>query len=266
MRALPLVDGLVRVAHDEEVAVAAAEDGEQLPLRLVAVLHLVHHHVLELLLPALAHGREVVEYVEGEEQQVVEVQGKVAALAEDHLRKQGHLAGELRRRDVADDVRRGCLEDGQLVQVVAHDAAPAGDAVLLQDLLHDGLHILPVEDEVVLRVAQAVDLLAQELDAETVDRGHEVAYAPAGREVRDAGAHLLRRLVGEGEAEDVGLGHAQRGREVGVTGDEGARLAGAGTRDHTDVAFGGLYGAQLVRGERFEEGLESFHIFRSIYC
>ena len=70
----PLVDGLVGVAHDEEVVVDALQSFDDGPVALVAVLCLVEHDVLHLVLPVLARVGETLEDMDGEENEVLEVE------------------------------------------------------------------------------------------------------------------------------------------------------------------------------------------------
>ena len=208
VRAAPFVDGLVAVAYDKQVAVEAAQGGEQPPLRLRAVLDLVHHHILELLLPLLAHGGEILQNVKREEQQVVEIQREIALLAENHLAEERGSARRLCREDKILDIRSRGLELGQLFHIIADDPAPALHAAFLQHFLHQRLHIFFIEDDEILRVAQPVDLFPEELDAEAVDCRNEIARRPARAQRPDPRLHLLGGLVGEGNAQNVGLGHA----------------------------------------------------------
>ncbi len=92
----PLVDGLVRVAHDEQVPVLGAQPLDKVPIVQVAVLGLVHHNVVELRLPVLAGVREMVQDVFGDVHQVVKVQRVVFHLAAHVGREPGgaaHLVG-----------------------------------------------------------------------------------------------------------------------------------------------------------------------------
>ena len=86
-RAAPFVDGLVRVAHDEEVAVLRREPLHEVPVVQVAVLRLVHHDVVQRVLPPFAGLREAVQDVFRDVDEVVEVEGVVLHLP-------AHVAGE----------------------------------------------------------------------------------------------------------------------------------------------------------------------------
>ena len=77
----------------------------------------------------------------------------------------------------------------------------------------------------------------------------------AADEIADAVLHLARRLVGEGDGEDLpGLG-AAGGEQMGDAGGEHARLAGAGAGQHQNRPLGRLHrcallGVQLVQPRR----------------
>ena len=104
--AAPGVDGLVDVAHDEDVAVRVGEQAHDAVLRVVRVLVLVDEQVVERALPALAHVVEALQQVDAAHQQVVEVHrvgGVQAALVEledvghDLLEEVADVLAELRR-------------------------------------------------------------------------------------------------------------------------------------------------------------------------
>ena len=68
-----LVDRLIVVADDHDVAVLLGEQAHELPLGDVRVLELVDEHVAEAVAPALEHVGVLAEQPHGEQQQVVEV-------------------------------------------------------------------------------------------------------------------------------------------------------------------------------------------------
>jgi hypothetical protein len=57
----------------------------------------------------------------------------------------------------------------------------------------------------------------------------------------DALLHFARRLVGEGDGEDLAREGAAGGQDVGDAGGQHARLAGAGAGQHQNRAFGGFH-------------------------
>lgn len=76
---------------------------------------------------------------------------------------------------------------------------PQVEAAGFKDFLDQGLHILFIVDYEVLRVGEAVYLVAEKLDAEAVDGGHEIAHSTPGHssEMRDfiSCAALLVKVI-----------------------------------------------------------------------
>ena len=69
------VDRLILIAHNRDVAVLGGQDRDQLELGVVGVLILVHHHVVEGVLPLLARLRHALEQHHRLHDQVVEIHG-----------------------------------------------------------------------------------------------------------------------------------------------------------------------------------------------
>ena len=98
-------------------------------------------------------------------------------------------------------------------------------------------------------------MAAQELDADGVE-GAEPGHAldHLADEHADALLHLARRLVGEGDGEDLGRVGAAGREDMGDAGGQHPRLAGARTRQHQHRAVHGLDGAALLGIEAGEIG------------
>lgn len=79
----------------------------------------------------------------------------------------------------------------------------AVDAEVFHGLLGELLCVLLVENGEILWIADTVNLAAQKLDAETVDRADEIIDRPSVNHLGDTMLHLLCRLVGEGQTEYV---------------------------------------------------------------
>ena len=75
IRAAPLVDRLIRIAHDAEVPVTRREAVNHQVLRTVRVLILVDHQVLELLAVSFPYQLGFLEQLHRSQQQVVEIEG-----------------------------------------------------------------------------------------------------------------------------------------------------------------------------------------------
>ena len=70
----PLIDGLVGITYQEEIAMTSAESLINLPIVGVAVLNLVDKYVVHLLLPLLPYIREVLKDMNRECNQVLKVE------------------------------------------------------------------------------------------------------------------------------------------------------------------------------------------------
>ena len=74
IRAAPLVDILIRVAHDHQIAVLVRQDIHQPHLHRRAVLKLVHHNVIEPVLPLLPHLGILFQQMDRKRDQIMEIQ------------------------------------------------------------------------------------------------------------------------------------------------------------------------------------------------
>ena len=256
----PSVDSLVGVAHHEQVFMEASKHAHKLVLQRVDVLELVDHDVFQALLPFQPNVRVLIEDVEHDGNKVVVVEGEALLL--------------LVQISVEDDVAHvGCLlvlfaqggeRHGKQVAVVI------GPILELHDLDHvartterhiaqrepplvvDGLkHLIDVgviEHEKALRVLNGVRILLQHRDAEAVEGVDEARVVVAG-ERADAVAHLVRGLVGEGDAQDISRHDAEVVYQVCEALRKGARLARSRAGDDADVALRRSNGLKLGRIE-----------------
>ena len=78
--AAPGVDGLVGVAHHEQVFVVAGKHAHKLVLQLIDVLELVDHDVFQALLPFQPNVRVLIEYEEHDDNKVVVVESEALLL------------------------------------------------------------------------------------------------------------------------------------------------------------------------------------------
>ena len=172
--AAPLVDRLIGIADDAEVAVDLGEPADQQVLRPVGVLVLVDHHEAELLGVLRPDRRRLLEQVDGLQQQVVEVER--AALLQ-RVQVVGVDLGDL----LVAPVVAGA--GGHRVRAL-HPVLGAADArqrrarldeavvdvQLLERLLDDGELIGRVVDDEVARQADRRRLAAQQPGAQRVER------------------------------------------------------------------------------------------------
>ena len=196
---------------------AGAELVDEGVLRVVGVLVLVDQHVPEPAPVGLPHLGELLEEVDGEHDQVVEVER--VGLAQPAL--VGRVDGRVGLLEVVAGVLGRVLGVAQLVLLVRdpvqHRAglvAPRVEVEVVADQGHQTLLVGGVVDrevglEALAPDVQCGDLLAQDAHAGGVE----------GRDPHDPGAladqllhpllHLGRRLVGEGDGEDrAGVGSA----------------------------------------------------------
>ena len=116
-----------------------------------------------------------------------------------------------------------------------HAAGPAlfVDILGLQQLLQQPDLIVDVEDGEVGLEADQLGVAAQDLHADRMERAkprHALDRLPDHR--ADAGLHLARRLVGEGDGEDFRRARAAEAEDMGDARGQHARLAGAGAGEH----------------------------------
>ena len=252
----PLVDGLVRVAHDEKVPVPGRQPFHEVPVIEVTVLSLIDHDVVQVVLPPFAGLRKAVQDVLGDVHQVVEVQGVVLHLPAHVAREPGglpHFVRNLRPREhVGGDVSVQGLVDGNRLQELLDGLLGPLEAHLVHRLLRDGLAVFLVQDGESLGEADAVDLFPEELDTETVDRAHEVVVVPAVHHPRDALPHLRGRLVRKGQAQDIGRVDAHDVHQVRIPVRQRLRLPRTGPRHDADPTLRRGHGLPLAAVQSFE--------------
>ncbi len=209
--AAPGVNRLVVVAHHHQVAVHAGQQLRDGILRLVRVLVLVDHDVAEGLRIAAPHLGVLAQQLVSVEKQVVEVH-RVGPL-EATLQLRVNVGGALGERVLR--VRGIFRRPHQLVlrrrNLPAHALLRVKLRVVAQ-VLHHGLHqplgfVVVINGEAVGE-AQQFGVLSQNANTHAVEGGHPHAAATAGHQVEQTFAHLPRRLVREGDRQDVPRGHA----------------------------------------------------------
>ena len=112
-----------------------------------------------------------------------------------------------------------------------------------------------VVDREVRAVAEPLRLAAQNAAAGGVERHDPDRPRDGAERPLDALLHLLRRLVREGDREDLVRLHAARGEQVRDAIGEHARLARAGAGDHEQRALGRQHGLPLGGVQVGEVGL-----------
>ena len=252
----PGVNGLVRVPHDEQIPVVAAQHLHQLILQGVDVLKLVDHNVPQPLLPLELDLRIFLEDVEGELDQVVVIQAKTflllveIAVKDDVLRIDGvqillFQVIQGHRQHVQIVIRfLEQLLDLNHVPGLAEGHIPESQAPLLIDDLEHGVDVGVVQHQEPLGVLDGVAVLLQDGGAEAVE-GVDVARVVVPGEGVNPLAHLVGGLVGEGDAQDVAGQDAQLVHQIGEAVGQRPGLSRTRPGNDPDKAFGGGDGLPL---------------------
>ena len=102
-------------------------------------------------------------------------------------------------------------------------------------------------------------ILLQNRHAEAVERVDVPGVAVPDQRA-DALPHLARRLIGEGDAENVSGQDAELIYKIGKAAGERAGLARAGARNHTDKALGRRDRLALRRVQSVQQILHEMHL------
>jgi len=226
----PAIDPLSGICDIEGVGGLQALDDQV--LRGAGVLGLVHQQVLVPTQPARVDLGVFLQQTQGAGLEVAEREG--VGLVQPAPHQGGDRLG--------------------LLQRLHAPALPLGVAEVPRSSAQQGDVVVVVVDGEVGVAPQGIGLLTQQLAAEAVqgaDRGQLVA----GQQGRQALAHLVGGLVGEGDAEDALGGHALDQERCGVA-DQGVGLPGAGPGDHQDAPASGLDGLALGVVRLGQHGLQ----------
>ncbi len=247
----PGVDGLVGVAHDADVAVAAGELAGEHVLGDVGVLELVDVDVQVALGVLVEDVGVLAKELDGLHQEVIEIDGVVLL--------QRLLIALVHPRDdllevVAHEEGEG-LGGGQLA-LGARDGGQHGPRRCAAGVEAQILHHRPDYGELVglivdgegLRQADALAVHAQDASADGVEGAQRYVAADVGAdEAEDAVAHLAGGLVGEGDSEDAAGVNPLVGDEVGDAVGDDAGLAAAGPRQDKERPLADLHSLALSR-------------------
>ena len=225
------VDGLVVVADCEDGVVRACQQLEPAILQPVGVLEFVHQDVGEALLVVLLQHLVARQQLEAAQQQLGEIDHALAVAQALVLRVQ--LVEPARILVVYLNLPRA-----QALFLVAVDEVleVAGRILLVvhvqgleQPLDHCEL-ILGVQDLEGLRQARIPEVHAQQPVAQAVEGAHPHPARVDGEHGGDAGEHLARGLVREGDRQHAARAHLPGLDQPGDARGENARLAAAGAR------------------------------------
>ena len=275
------VDGLGVIAHHADVLVQPGEPLQDGVLGDVRVLVLVHEDVVEAAGDYPEHVGVVRQEHVGVQEDVVEVHHGHAvagvAVGDEDAARQGPsgpgvaalLLGVGRvgvgRHEVVlaagdDGLDRLGLVSGILFLVAEHvllgPLLLRGTAVrhdLADAALQRGQRVVLVQDGEVRRVVDPLGERAEETDEHRVERAHADPPGGVALEGDDARAHLVGRLLREGEREDP-LGRDALRQQVGDPDREDAGLAASGARVDEHRAERRGCRLPLCRVEPFEHG------------
>ena len=264
LRAAPAIDRLVVVADAADIVARFGQQLQPLVLGDVGVLILVHQDIDEAAAILLQHVGILAQHLDRGEQQVAEIGG--VQLGETLL------VGGIEDRPLA-----GGVAVGLAVRHVGRQPAailPAVDqrrelarrvALLVEigggdDLLDQAQLIVGVEDGEIRFEARQFRMTAQHPRADRMEGAQPLhPLDHAADEQADALLHLARRLVGEGDGEDLSRIGAARIEEVGKPGRQHARLAGAGPGEHQHRTVGGQHRLALLGVQAREVGRLAGH-------
>ena len=204
----PAIDRLVVVADAADIAVALRQQPEPEILRDVRVLVLVDQHVAETLLIFFEHVLVLLEQPQILQQQIAEIGG--VQLLQPPLVERVELARPAIGEGEALALGHALRRESAVLPAVDHGREQPCGPALLVDIL--GLEQLLEQPDLVVGVEHGeggleIDELgmpAQDLDPDGVERaepGHALDHAPD--QLGHAALHLARRLVGEGDGEDL---------------------------------------------------------------
>ncbi len=237
VRARPREDRLLVVSHGEEVVVRRGEPLQDVVLRRVHVLELVHQQIVPAGGDRIGHVAPRLEQRGGLADQVVEVEHVPPREIRRVLAVQAQFVGG-----------EPVLLEAVAAEAIEHAAAPFGGHP--QAAEDDALVVLVGHAES-LGQARRLGVLAQDREAQRVDRPARHGVGPVAQLVPQARGDLLGRPVRERDGADARGVEAQRADQMIDAADQAERLAGARARDHEDGAEGRGDGEALL-GQRVE--------------
>ena len=225
----------------------------------VGVLVFVDQDVAEGPVIALQHLRRLLEQGERVQQQVAEVAGVEGPkpVLVDGVELHGPAAGQvprLARRDLGGP-KAPVLPALDRRQHGARRPLLVVDSLGGQDLLHEPQLVVGVDDGEVGAEPGPLGMRPQHPRRQRVEGAEPPALDRAAEQPGDPVLHLLRRLVGEGDGQDLAGGGPPAAQKPGQARGQHPRLAGAGTRQHQDRAVQGLDRLALGGIERRDQGI-----------
>ena len=260
----PFVDVLVGIPHHKQIPVGFGEPADQLEFLGGDVLELVHHNVAQPCLPLFQHLRKGSEQVDGEVDQIEEVQPEILPLFFD-VPENDLVRGLVGGQCVVVEIRVGQVGDiGDQILVVPDlvDHEPEGrrvhfDAHLVIDLFQNFLLIHVIQYDEILRIEQFGNLLPQHPGAEGMEGSYKRRVKGIPQHGLDPLFHFVCGLIGEGDAEDVGGRDSVFVYQICIPVGQGSGFPGTGPGDDPDIPFrsgDGLHLGWIQIGKNIRHG------------
>ena len=224
----PAVDGLIGITDNAEIAIACSQQLRELVLRAVRILILIDEDVLEAALILRANLFIILQQLHRNHEQIIEIHRVVflQLLLVELIERRKLFLMEIPCQTCV--LRRRlhlvfCIRDG--IQHVVWRVLLIIKVHFLNTLFDDRLAVRRIVDnEIVLIFAIALDFAAQETRAERMERAEPNLFCQLADKVVHTLAHLRRRLVREGDGQDMPGLHTVRQQVRDTTGQH-LRLA-----------------------------------------
>ncbi len=251
----PAVDGLVVVAHHEQVLRLGGKQAQPGVLDAVGVLELVHQHVTQLFAVETQEFRAVAQELEAAQEQFSEIHlpGPLAGLLVGGVDAHHPLRGGIAVAPQVSGPLAGVLAGVDPGLDLADREEVFVDLQGAEQPLEEPALVLGVEDLEALEETGLLPVATQQAVGEAVEGADPHAGGGAADERLDAPAHLGRGLVGKGHGQEApgrGLLHPV---QPGGTVHQHAGLATARTGEHQLAPARGTDGLALGIVEGVEE-------------
>ena len=252
VRAAPGVDRLVRITHDEQVFVIAAQHFHQLILKRVDILEFVDHDIFQPLLPFQPDRLIPCKNIQRKFDQVVVIQRETFFLLI-QIAVENDVVGVVRLQIFFMQRVQRHLDQVQVIIRLAEEfldldhvprigkrlVAQSQAAFLVDDPQH-GVDVAVVQHQETFRILHRVAVLLQNGNAEPVE-GVDVTRVVVADQIMDPLPHFVGGLVGERDAQDVAGRDAQFVDQEGEPVGQRAGLARSGPGHHADKSFRGRH-------------------------
>ncbi len=247
--AAPAIDRLVVVADAAQIAVLLRQEAEPQILRDIRVLVFVHQDIAEALLVLLEDRRIGAEQRQVVQQEVAEIGGveRQEPLLVEPVERDGAASRDLARLGVGHLVGDEAAVLPALEQSVerARRRGAVVHALGLGDLLDEAQLVVRVQNREIGFEAHRLGVAAQDARRDRMERAEPEPVGGAADHALEPLLHLERRLVGEGDGDDLRREGAPRAEDIGEPRRQHARLARAGAGQHQDRSLDRFDGRAL---------------------